>query len=95
MPNHVHGIVVINDVGVGFKPTPTSDQKIHGLSEIVRGFKTYSSRQINAYQNTPGQTVWQRGYWDRAIRDDEEFNRIREYIQFNPCQRVDDDLYTS
>jgi putative transposase len=41
MPNHVHGIIFI--VGAGFKPAPTK----YGLPEIVRGFKTFSSRRIN------------------------------------------------
>ena len=56
MPNHVHGIIVIGNVGVGSKPTrkkraglepaPTG-KKRHGLQEIVRQFKTFSARRIN------------------------------------------------
>ena len=62
-------IIVINNnvvaglninVGAGFKPAPTN--KRHGLSEIVRAFKTFSSRYINQIRNTPGTTVWQRNY---------------------------------
>ena len=79
MPNHIHGIVIINDdVGAGFKPAPTI--KRHGLPEIVRGFKTFSSRRINQYRNTPGQKLWQRNYYEHIIRNDDELNRIREYI---------------
>jgi len=54
--------------------------KRHGLPEIVRGFKTFSSRRINQYRNTPGQKLWQRNYYEHIIRNDDELNRIREYI---------------
>ncbi|GEM_PF-2156884 len=71
MPNHIHGIVVLVDrqqvnekiqatVGEGLQTFPykNSDQpKRHGLSEIIRGFKTYSSRRINELRDTKGQPV--------------------------------------
>jgi len=48
MPNHIHGILIINnDVGAGLKPARTYPIKRHSLSEIIRGFKTFSSRKIN------------------------------------------------
>jgi REP element-mobilizing transposase RayT len=55
MPNHVHGLIVLADVqakGAGLKPALTV--KIHCLSEIVRGFKTFSSRYINESRYNPG-----------------------------------------
>jgi hypothetical protein len=56
MPNHVHGIIVLGDaVGAGLKPAPT---RRHGLSEIIRGFKTFSARAINVSRNMPGTPVW-------------------------------------
>lgn len=84
MPNHVHGIVVLRDmVGAGFKPAPT---KRHGLPEIIRGFKTFSSRYINGMRNTPGTKLWQRNYYEHIIRNETELNQIREYIVNNPLQ---------
>jgi putative transposase len=46
MPNHVHGIVIFNEPPerAGSKPAPTRE---HPLSEIIRAFKTFSSRRIN------------------------------------------------
>jgi REP element-mobilizing transposase RayT len=104
MPNHVHGIVVIEPgfkpaptdertppvVGAGLKPAPTAR---HGLSEIMRAFKTFSSRRINEMRETPGVKVWQRNFWERVIRNDEELSRIREYIQNNPAQWTLDRLH--
>jgi REP element-mobilizing transposase RayT len=86
MPNHLHGIIWINGdiAGTGFKPAPTD--KRHGLSEIVRALKTFSSRRINKNRNISGTPVWQRNYFDRIIRNEKELTAIREYIINNPLQ---------
>ena len=92
MPNHVHGIIAIMDVdnvgadlhvGTGLKPVPT---KNHGLPEIVRAFKTFSSRSINVLRGTPGLAVWQRNYYEQIIRDEVSLAQIRQYIINNPLQ---------
>ena len=83
MPNHVHGIIFI--VGAGFKPAPTPTKR-HGLPEIVRAFKTFSARRINESRRTPGESIWQRNYYNRIIRNEDELNRIREYIIDNPLK---------
>jgi len=57
--------------------------KKYSLSEIIRGFKTFSSRQINQSIND-SIFRWQRSFYDRIIRDDHELNRIRNYIKNNP-----------
>ena len=83
MPNHVHGIIFINNmkniIETGLKPVST-------LSEIIRGFKTFTAREINRYQQTPGIAFWQSGFYDRIIRNDKELRYIRQYIQHNPMQ---------
>jgi putative transposase len=86
MPNHVHGIVVLTDlpVGAGLKPAPTRTH--HGLGEIVRAFKTFSSRRTNKFRNTQGFSLWQRNYFEHVIRSEESFSRIRQYILDNPAQ---------
>jgi putative transposase len=80
MPNHIHGIILINDVWAGLKPAHT---KRYPLSEIVRAFKTFSARRINTARNAIGVPVWQRNYYEHIIRDNEELNIIREYINNN------------
>lgn len=79
MPNHIHGIVVINRIESGLElPKPLL------LSEIVRGFKTFSARGINMSMANADAPVWQRNYWEHVIRNQEAFNRIHEYIVANP-----------
>ena len=89
MPNHIHGIIILidaDDVGAGFKPAPTDLTKYYPLSEIVRAFKTFSSRHVNELRITPGIPVWQRNYHEHIVRNENELNRIREYIINNPLR---------
>jgi REP element-mobilizing transposase RayT len=85
MPNHVHGIISIHNANgrSGSKPDPT---RKHPLSEIVRAFKTYSSRGINEHRNSQGTSVWQRSYYEHVIRSESEYQQIGEYIVFNAAK---------
>lgn len=86
MPNHVHGIILLGDsVGAGFKPAPTGVKRLP-LSEVVRGFKTFSARRVIELRSTPGNRVWQRIYYEHIIRDEASLNPIRQYIISNPEQ---------
>jgi REP element-mobilizing transposase RayT len=92
MPNHVHGIIIFLDdldmnVGAGLKPAPT---RRHGLPEIVRGFKSFSSRSINQLRQSPGSPVWQRNYYEHVIRSQDDLDQARQYILNNPAKWSED-----
>jgi putative transposase len=107
MPNHFHGIVIIDNkrllqrntkntfVEMGLKPISTnSENKIqHGLSEFIRALKTFSSRRINEIRGTIGTPVWQSGFYDHIIHGDDELNLVRQYISENPENWGKDELY--
>ena len=84
MPNHLHGIIKINNAacrgGSRTAPTPT----IKPLGRIIGAYKTVSTKQINQIRNTPGISVWQRNYYEHIIRNDDEYKRITDYIMNNP-----------
>ena len=87
MPNHIHGIIFLTDVGAGLKPAPTVPAcHCHSLPEIVRGFKTFSSRKIDELRNMSGTALWQRSYYEHIIRRDESLEKIRDYIETNPLR---------
>jgi putative transposase len=73
---------------------------IHGipvsnsLPTIVRLFKSTTTKQINKIRNTPGRPVWQRNYYERIIRDDDELYRVRQYTRENPLKWESDNEYT-
>ncbi len=73
-------------------PAKTPNKKQHGLFEFVRALKTFSSRRINEFRKSPGTPVWQSRFHDRIVRDENELNSIREYIQNNPINWETDDL---
>jgi putative transposase len=74
----------------GLEPAPTPRC---GLPEIVRQFKTFSARRINAIRYAPGVPVWQRNYYEHVIRDEDNYRRITEYIVTNPCRWEEDSLH--
>jgi putative transposase len=90
MPNHVHGILWlrINETGTA-RRAPTREgfgKPVMGsLPTIIGAFKAAVTRRINALRNSGKGEVWQRGFYEQVIRDDESLNRIREYIINNPC----------
>src|SRR2546423_14564748 len=54
------------------------------LGAIIRALKSATTKRINEQQGTPGKQVWQRNYYDRVIRSDDELHRARRYIRTNP-----------
>lgn len=85
MPNHIHGILVLTENG--------RSPKHQSLSEIIRGFKTFSARHINRYRHLVGVPVWQRGFYDRIIRNHEAWQNIQHYIFNNPSNWHNDELH--
>jgi len=89
MPNHVHGIIVITDVGVGAthaSPLRTRNgPKPRSIGAIIGSYKSGVSKRINEIRATPGPTIWQRDYYEHIIRNDASLDRIRLYIMNNPA----------
>ncbi len=86
-PDNVRAGFNPDNVGAGLKPAPT---RRHPLSEIVRAFKTFSSRRINEHRGSPGVPVWQRNYYERVIRNEQELDSVRQYIVDNPAEWAED-----
>jgi len=76
------------------EPAPTNtNPKQTPLSEIVRQLKTFSARRINLARNTPGESVWQRNYYEHVIRDEKSYLEIAQYILNNPAQWAMDSMF--
>jgi putative transposase len=63
------------------------------LGSFVAGFKMAVTKRVNELRGTPGALVWQRNYYERIIRDDDEAMATRAYIYENPRRWPDDDYY--
>jgi putative transposase len=89
MPNHAHCIITIKkckDLKESGRGEVTSPLQKVSLGKIIAYFKYQSTKMINKINDTPGNPVWQRGYYDRIIRSNKELNNIRDYIKSNIIQ---------
>lgn len=99
MPNHFHGIILIDDHRRGTTCRAQSTPERFGkpvtgsIPTIMRAFKSASARRVNQLRRTPGESLWQRNYWEHVIRNQQELDMIREYIQNNPIRWLQDKLY--
>ena len=108
MPNHFHGIIVLNnermkDTSRGTLHVPSSTQrdtpketfgqpKSGSLPTIIRLFKAATTRRINHSMGKTG-AVWQRGYYERVIRNEPDLETIRQYILENPVRWEEDENF--
>jgi REP element-mobilizing transposase RayT len=88
MPNHIHGIVYINNDG-GWGDRPVAPTKPVGpppksIGAFVAGLKSSVTKRINVLRNTPGASVWQRNYYEHIIYSEKDYNNIVNYIYLNP-----------
>lgn len=71
MPDHLHWLFELR--------TPS-------LSGCVQRFKSLSARTVHRCMGTAGR-VWQAGYYDHRLRDDEDLAAQARYIVANPIRR--------
>jgi putative transposase len=100
MPNHVHGIIIINDRSDANAsdrrdtpwrvPTEQFGKPRSGsIGTIVRQYKSSVTRTI--IKRGGKSAIWQRNYYEHIIRDADDHNRIHSYIESNPSMWEDDD----
>lgn len=91
MPNHLHGIVLINPThpvrahGRAPLQTGVSYRRPRSLSSFISGFKSATTKKINTARNSASTPVWQRNYYDHIIRNEQSLERVQQYIQNNPA----------
>ena len=98
MPNHFHGIVIFSTPVGAIHESPlrmtVTQRRNMALPKLIGRFKMLSAKRINELRQTPGAKLWQRNYWEHIIRNDDELNRIRQYIMDNPAKWEMDRNYT-
>ena len=91
MPNHLHGILMFSETCRGTTcraPTGETErfsQPVSGsLPTVIRTFKAAVTKHVRRMTRISDFRVWQRGYYERVIRDERELELAREYIANNP-----------
>lgn len=80
MPNHVHLLLQIatdEDGRTQFAPT---------VSRCVKQFKGAVTKQI-------GKPIWQKSFHDHIVRNEQEYQKIWQYIDTNPLRWMEDCYY--
>jgi REP element-mobilizing transposase RayT len=97
MPDHFHGLVTLppdeslpdrwarseyarrgGGVARGYRPA--------SLSALIGGFKAACTRRYWEIEGRRCESLWQRDYHDRIVRDADALNQIRQYIHENPAR---------
>jgi putative transposase len=81
------------DVGQPHRAAPTGNGGARGptLGDVMDWLKTMTTNAYiqgvkkSGWQRFRGR-LWQRNYYEHVVRDEEELNRIRQYIACNPLQ---------
>ena len=85
MPNHIHGIMIIDNATVGGRhacPLQVKRQD-QTISVVIGSYKSAVARYIHQLIN--GHCFrWQRSFYDHVIRNEKSLIKIREYIRNNP-----------
>ena len=81
LPDHLHCIWTL----------PAGDTDFSTRWNLVKG--EFSRRYGQEFEAVPSsrkrrreQTVWQRRFWEHLVRDQEDFNRLCDYIHYNPVK---------
>ena len=71
MPDHIHAVIQLG-----------CNQE---LARIAHSLKSFTAKKINAMLDETG-SVWQSGYYERAVRDEVALNKIIRYCYENPVR---------
>jgi putative transposase len=98
MPNHVHGIIILNEpTGRGTispqgrgtiyrAPTTTVERfqkpTVGSIPTIIRTYKAAVTRRAGVELNMT--SIWQRNYFEHILRGQEDYEHIAGYIIDNP-----------
>lgn len=90
MPNHVHGIVEIcakpgRSIAAPLQGLPVARVQAGSLGAIMRSFKAFVTKQVRRQLGWSG-AVWQPNYFERVLRDGQEFSDATRYIVENPLK---------
>ena len=107
MPNHMHGIILLNDVGATLSVAQNDaindgDIRVGAspaptVGDIVGAYKslvTNACLEIYKSKNELMGKLWQRNYHEHIIRDEQSYITISDYIINNPTKWAEDKFYT-
>ncbi len=93
MPNHVHGIIIIDHQRQNHRQRNTFSKPLSGsLSMIINHYKGAVTRWCK--KSGISNFSWQPRFYENIIRDEKSLHNIRQYIINNPMKWEQDDNYS-
>lgn len=93
MPNHIHLLLYVKegknaiDNGQSRTPVPTNVERANNAcSQFVSALKRFCNKEY-------GENIWQARFYDRIIRNREDYEEHVKYIYENPIRWYYDELY--
>ncbi len=74
MSNHIHLLI---------RALKRDNENYYHIADLVRALKRYSATEINKRLGRRG-ILWDDYYFDRIIRDEQNYNNVVNYIMMNP-----------
>lgn len=86
MPDHVHLLIWIKDCPPEGRELPGGNGLHRGagptsIPKIIHAVKSLAAKEL-------GKSIWQDHYYDHIIRNDEDLESTRQYIQSNPLKWI-------
>ena len=77
MPTHIHMILQLTEYKEKGTPQPA-------LMDIIRVFKSLTTREYNQELNTPGCKLFQTSFYETVLRNEVAYQQAWRYIDQNP-----------
>ncbi len=88
MPNHIHLLLFVKDIGQSRTPVPTGRTRANSaFSQFISTFKRFCNKDY-------GKNIWQARAYDHIIRNRQDYDEHIRYIYENPIRWQFDKLYT-
>ena len=84
LPDHIHCIWILPEGDANYSVRWKEIKRLFtkGYLEQVGSGETRNPSRLNRGEAA----IWQRRFWEHTIRDEEDLNRHRDYIHYNPVK---------
>ncbi len=77
------------------QPTQPNGTISGSIGAIIQNYKSGTTRKIKSLPGKNNLKIWQANYYDHIIRDEKDYDRIKDYICNNPINWEKDELFSN
>jgi len=84
LPDHLHCIWTLPDGDTNYSTRWSAIKALFSKKYLAGGGQ--ASERSNSRSRKGEVAIWQRRFWEHAVRDGDDFNRHVDYIHYNPVK---------